>query len=631
LSRRDDNSGAPSGGIDAAGLRVEALAYRTDIVSDIALSVRPGRALGIVGESGCGKTTVALALLGLPRPGTGITSGSVTVADCDLLKLPEVELRRARGRLISFVPQNPSRALSPGMRIGRQLEEMLEVHTTLDADGRRRRIADALAACRLPQDAPFLHRYPHQLSGGQQQRVVIAMALVCRPDVIVMDEPTTGLDVITQAHLLQVLTDLRLHSKTTLVYISHDLGVVRNLVDRVAVMYGGRVIEEADVDDVFKEPLHPYTRRLLEAIPRVHGSRRRPRGMRGSAVEPWKRPPGCVFAPRCDFRIDDCDREMPRAEALDGRSVRCIRVTEVLRAATPTPTESLEPTDPRSADVNLLEVVELRAGYGAGRSLAAQGRTGPHIAVDGVSFEIQSGACLAVVGESGSGKTTVARCLAGLHAPSSGEIRFGGKLLAATARGRDPETRRLIQIVFQDPDSSLNPKMNVEQLVGRPLRLFFGLDRTARRAATLELLERVHLPASYARRFPRELSGGEKQRVALARALAAKPELLICDEVTSALDVVVQASILELLESLRRSLGMTMLFISHDLAVVRAISDKVVVMRQGAIREVGDAEQLFSHPTDGYTRELLRAVPDLRPHDYPPVKHSLAPIPESAS
>jgi peptide/nickel transport system ATP-binding protein len=607
-------------GLVVEGLRVDATDSQFDIVADVNFSVASGEAVGIVGESGSGKTTVAMALLGFSRRGTSVVAGSVSVDGTDLLALDESRLRAQRGRLISFVPQNPAKALSPAMRIGRQVAEMYEIHR---ADLGDDSLAAAWAGAQLTYSPEYAARYPHELSGGQMQRVAIAMALVSEPSVIVMDEPTTGLDVNTQARLLDVIRALRSERHTTIVYVSHDLAVVRNLVDRVVVMYGGRIVEEGAVDDIFHAPAHPYTRRLLEAIPRIHHRTGGLRGIPGTAVEPWNRPPGCPFAQRCDYRIDRCESEMPPVEPVgDSRhGVRCWVWRELGAggdaSADQTPLPAPERVRvPTAGGESLLSVRDLVAGYRGRRPSPWRARAWVP-AVSGATFEVRAGECLAVVGESGSGKTTLGRCLAGLHAPRSGEMEFGGLPLAAQAREREPAIRRRIQIVFQDPDSSLNPSMTVGTLIRRPLKQFFKLSRREETARVSELLETIRLPASMASRVPRELSGGEKQRVALARALAARPDLLICDEVTSALDVAVQANILELLGELRAATGMGILFITHDLAVVRAISDRVIVMHGGEVRETADREELFASPRDAYTRDLLAAVPDLRSDDYP--------------
>ncbi|MFN8224240.1 MAG: ABC transporter ATP-binding protein [Gaiellales bacterium] len=583
-----------------------------DIVADVSFVVPAGTVLGIVGESGSGKTTVAHALVGAAKAGTRIASGNVEVGGVDLLALNEDSLRAIRGRLISFVPQNQSRSLSPGMRVADQLREMIAVHAPgADADSMLKR---AWEGAQLPFEPEFLARYPHQLSGGQQQRVAIAMALVCEPRFMIMDEPTTGLDVLTQARLLDVVRGIRETRELGIVYISHDLGVVRSLVDEVAVMYGGRIVERASVEHLFTAPAHPYTRRLLEATPRLHRETDELRGIPGHAVEPSERPSGCAFAPRCEFRIEQCETDPPPlATRSSGRDVRCWRADELVGR------ESFASRERRrvpalKGHTPLLTVRDLVAGYGR---LKGRGGRAETLAVRGVSFDLSEGECVALVGESGSGKSTIARCIVGLHAPLSGEIAVGGTRLPGLAADRDTSLRQRIQIVFQDPDSSLNPSMSIGRILGRPLRQFSKLGRQAERQRIAELLEQVHLPPSMASRLPRELSGGQKQRVAIARALAADPRLLVCDEVTSALDVAVQASILELLEELRASIGMAVLFISHDLAVVRAISDVVVVLERGEIREVATRATLFSHPTADYTRRLLEAVPDLQDEDYP--------------
>ncbi|MDX6599649.1 MAG: peptide/nickel transport system ATP-binding protein ddpF [Gaiellales bacterium] len=602
--------------VSVSDLRVASLTHGVDIVADVSFEVAKGEALGVVGESGCGKTTMAMALLGYAKPGTRIAGGRVQLGDEDLLDARTRRLQQARGRSVSFVPQNPPKALSPGMRVGRQVAEMLAVHEFSEVDDH---VRAAFASAQLPTDPAFLRRYPHQLSGGQQQRVAIAIAFACKPDLIVMDEPTTGLDVITQARLLEVIAELR-GGDAAIVYVSHDLGVVRRLADRVIVMYGGSVVEEGTADEVFRNPRHPYTQRLLEAIPRVRGRAIRPVGIPGSAVEPWNRPHGCVFADRCDFVIEACRSERPALVGTqEGSLVRCSRlpyVDEYSRPKAVTLREARSEAPAASGDDARLVVRNLVAGYRGRGSWRGRVQTSL-VAVDDVSFELAAGRCLAVVGESGSGKTTLARCIAGLHAPISGDVLLDGAPLGTTSRERTRDERRGVQMVFQDPDSSLNPSMSVGQIIGRPVRQFHGLRGRAEAARVAELLELVRLPAAFRTRAPRTLSGGEKQRVALARALAAVPRVLVCDEVTSALDVAVQASMLELLDELRTSLQMSMLFISHDLAVVRTISDSVLVLESGHVREANATEPVFTAPSAPYTRALLDAIPDLRPDDYP--------------
>jgi peptide/nickel transport system ATP-binding protein len=606
-------------------LAVNGTAFAADIVADISFSVAGGETLALVGESGSGKTTVALALLGYAQPGTAITAGAVRIAGTDLLSLPPREQRAWRGRRISYVPQDPSTGLSPGMRVGEQVAEIVRLHLPEERSVAER-VRRAFERAQLPTGADFLRRYPHQLSGGQQQRVAIAMTLVCDPDVVVMDEPTTGLDVTTQARLLATVEELLSERDLAVVYVSHDLGVVRNLADRVAVMYGGRLLEEAPVEELFAEPRHPYTRRLLEAVPRVDAGQARSRGIPGSAVEPWNRPAGCPFAPRCDARIGVCTVEMPPPEVEANRVVRCWN-WQLPGSTRPLPllSEASGAPAPQRDGGPVLEVVGLSAGYGprdsrlrgAAQRLGVSSTSRGTLAVDDVSFSVGGGSCVAVVGESGSGKTTLLRTICGLHQPLAGEIRLRGNLLAAATRQRPLDVRRAVQLVPQNPYSSLNPKHTVGTIIGRPLRLFHGVRGRRASAEVARLLERVHLRPATAARYPRDLSGGEKQRVAIARALAAQPEILLCDEITAALDVAVQAGILDLILELRATSGTTVLFVTHDLAVVREISEHVIVMRQGRIREAAPAEAVFERPSDDYTRELLSAVPRFREHDYP--------------
>jgi oligopeptide/dipeptide ABC transporter ATP-binding protein len=499
------------------------------------------------------------------------------------------------------------------MRVGRQIAEMLDGQA--DGQALRDRVAAACQAAQLPFDAGMMRRYPHELSGGQQQRVAIAIALAAEPRVVVMDEPTTGLDVMVQSRLLEVIRRIRAETGTSIVYISHDLGVIRSLVDYVVVLYGGRIVEEGSVDEIFRSPAHPYTRRLIAAVPRIDGPRLPLRGIPGSAPQPSTRTPGCPFAPRCGLAIDQCEQQMPPPTSTPGGQVRCWRAGEPDPLET-APTASRAGPRDTSPTVELLKLTDLHATYRHKISLLRGSRDTMTVAVASLSLTIHDGECVALVGESGSGKTTIARCVAGLHKWSSGQMTFAGNPVPANPRKRGSALRRSIQMVFQDPDGSLNPRMQVSELIGRPLTRNFNLAPRARTARVTELLDLVHLPVSYLHRYPSELSGGEKQRVALARALGARPRLLVCDEITSALDVAVQASILELLMELRGELAMAILFISHDLAVVRAISDRVVVLRAGVVRESRPTDELFSAPQDPYTSELLAAVPDLLPEDY---------------
>ncbi|HEY7731778.1 MAG TPA: ABC transporter ATP-binding protein [Gaiellaceae bacterium] len=579
------------------GLRVE-LASTAAVVDDVSLHVAPGEALGLVGESGSGKTTTALALLGFARPGVRIVAGEVEVAGRAVPPDDERAARALRGSRVGYVPQDPGNSLNPALRIGASIQDVLDEHVR--SAPRARDVPAALASVHLPGDSAFARRFPHQLSGGQQQRVTIAMALACEPPLVVLDEPTTGLDVVTQARVLDELRRLRAERGLSLVYVSHDLAVVSQIADRLAVLYAGRVIEEGPVVEVLSRPRHPYTRGLVASIP-DHVVPRRLRSMPGVAVGVGERPPGCAFAPRCPQRRERCERELPELEPIgDGREVRCFE----WRATPATVFEPpAVPTPSGAVGEALLRVESLAAEH--------RGRHETTVAAHEVSFEIPPGGCVALVGESGSGKTTIARCIAGLHTPSGGRILLDGVPLAARAARRPVDARRRIQIVFQNPYDSLNPRHRVADSIARPARVLRGLGRQQAAGAVAELLERVRLPTRVAARFPGELSGGERQRVAIARALAAGPDLLICDEITSALDVSVQAAVLELLAELRGELGVAVLFISHDLGVVASVADRVLVLERGAVCEQGRVADVLARPQHPYTQALLDAAPRL--------------------
>jgi peptide/nickel transport system ATP-binding protein len=583
-------------------LRVSDLRVELDdgapIVESVSLMLEPGRVLGLVGESGSGKSTVALALLGFARRGARIAGGSVRIDGRELVGLPEAELRSLRGQLVSYVPQEPAAALNPSVRIGDQIAGIVREHT-----GRRPSEAEvgrAFAAVELPGTRDFQRRFPHQLSGGQQQRVTIAASLVCSPRLVVMDEPTTGLDVVTQGHILDEIARLRQETGVGIVYVSHDLAVVGAIADRIAVMYGGQVVEEGPAAAVLGSARHPYTQGLLASVPDHLEPRRLP-GIPGVAVSVRGRPRGCPFAARCPQRVALCEQAMPPLE--DVEPLHTVRCHEWRR--TPTQLHPGTPLVPRNADADapVLSVAGLWAHYRTALTETA--------AVRGVAFAIAHGETLALVGESGSGKTTIARCIAGLHAPSAGTIDLHGVPLARSARQRSREARRAIQIIFQNPYESLNPRQRVGETVAYPARQLLGLSRKEAAARAQELLARVRLPVAMADRYPHELSGGERQRVAIARALAPEPDLLICDEVTSALDVSVQAAVLDLLAELGDDLNVAMLFITHDLGVVASIADRVLVLEHGVVCEEGSVSRVLHSPTDAYTRTLVAAAPRL--------------------
>jgi len=586
--------------LEVVDLRVEIdHGNHEDIVDGISFRVAAGEVLGLVGESGSGKTTVGLAVLGHTRRGARVARGEVRIEGRDILPLPALERQHLRGKLVSYVPQDPASSLNPALKIETQLDETLSAHGFGSSDAERRaRIVEALAEVLLPSDETFLRRYPHQLSGGQQQRVALAMAFANRPRVIVLDEPTTGLDVTTQAHVLATVRDLCSAHGVAAVYVSHDLAVVATLADRVAVMYGGRIAELGPTATLFRQAAHPYTRRLVEAIPEMSGQHALV-GIPGTAPRPGHRPSGCFFAPRCAYVQDECTTAEPPLERVsDEHEVRCIRHAAVLRdaatariAATPRPEIGVEDA--------LVAVIGVNASYGTRQVL------------HNVELVVRPRECLALVGESGSGKTTLARCVAGLHTSYTGQVSFRGKELPAGSRSRDADTRREIQYVFQSPYNSLNPRKTIAQIIEQPLRHFFSIGGSDGRGRVRGALDRVQLSTTCLDRYPHQLSGGERQRVAIARALVAEPQLLVCDEVTSALDVSVQAAIIDVLAELQRELHIGLLFVTHNLALIRTLSQEVAVMSEGRIVERGRVDDILDAPKADYTKKLLSDTPSL--------------------
>jgi peptide/nickel transport system ATP-binding protein len=593
---------AAAGSTTAAptAVRVEDLEISTSkgtvVIAGVSFEIAAGEVLGLVGESGSGKTTVGLALLGHSRRGLEITGGAVMLGDKDILRMNDAELRRLRGDLVSYVPQDPASSLNPALRIGIQLREVLEAHSFKgDHD---ERIAEMMREVALSDDPTYLRRYSHQLSGGQQQRVGLAMAFATRPRLIVLDEPTTGLDVTTQATVLSTVRELAAAHDVAALYVSHDLAVVAAVARRVAVMYAGRVVELGLAEELFESSAHPYTRRLVGAIPRLAGGRSLV-GIPGHAPSPGRRPPGCAFAPRCTMHIPECDVEVPPlAPVASGHSARCIRALEVVKQTQARVGDPVDIAHP-DADSAVLTLENVVARYGKIEVLHS------------INLTLDQHECLAVVGESGSGKTTTARSIAGLHRDWTGSIRLGDKELETAARSRSTETRRQIQYIFQNPYGSLNPRKTVGETVGQPLAVF-GLAKGREAEDRVgEMLEQVSLSASYANRFPDQLSGGERQRVAIARGLISSPSILVCDEVTSALDVSVQAAIVELLGQLQRDLGLSMVFVTHNLPLVRSIAQKVAVLSEGSIVEYGETAQMLADPQQPYTQQLIANTPSL--------------------
>jgi peptide/nickel transport system ATP-binding protein len=582
--------------VQVSDLVVEISATGTPVVTGVSFGLAAGQVLGLVGESGCGKTTLALALLGHARRGLRIGGGSVTIGGTNLLGLRRPELERLRGRLVSYVPQDPASALNPGRRVGMQLREMLTVHQPdLPAPEVQARLLGVLADVGLSQGESLLSRFPHQLSGGQQQRIAIAMALVNRPALIVMDEPTTGLDVTTQAHVLDTVAEVCRTQSAAVVYVSHDLAVISSLADDVAVMYAGRMAEAGPASVVLRHPSHPYVTGLLRAVPDP-GKHNRLSGIPGQAPEPAARPAGCAFASRCPLAIDICRAvDPPPVAGAGGHLSWCHRAGE----ARMTSADDAEVTAVRGRQSNgpepLLTVSDLNASYGGTPVL------------EDVSLRIERGRCLAVVGESGSGKTTLARSIAGLHPEHGGTVKLNGQVLGRGAAQRTDRQRLAVQYVFQNPYGSLNPRRNIRRILEQPLR---HLPPGSQRDPLTRVLDRVSLSPSVLERYPHQLSGGQRQRVAIARALIVEPELLVCDEVTSALDVSVQAVIMRLLDDLRQE-GLAMLFVTHNLGLIRSIAQDVAVMASGKIVEYGAAPDVLAQPSSPEAAALLAALPRL--------------------
>jgi peptide/nickel transport system ATP-binding protein len=589
--------------LEVSGLTIHTTDGASVIVDDLSFKIAAGEVCGLVGESGSGKTSAALALLGYARAGLRITGGTVRINGIDILDLSPRKLREARGSVVSYVPQDPGTALDPAFRVGDELRETLKAHRPdLSKEAINSRVTNALCAVGLSDVAGVVQSYPHQLSGGQQQRVAIAMAFLCDPALIVLDEPTTGLDVTIQKQVLDTLRAMCEESGAAALYVSHDLAVVAEVAQSLIVLYAGRAVEVGPSADLFSDPKHPYLFGLLEAVP-VRDRPARLQGIPGLPPRPSRRGPGCDFAPRCAFREAKCDKPIDLVP-IGGRAVRCARVVpegpELVHAG-----RQLLASAPKTRIAKedaVLCVSDLVAAYGHKEVLHS------------VGLSVGPRECVAVVGESGSGKTTLARCIGGLHTAWKGQISFAGQQLTPGVRKRSVEQLRGIQYVFQNPYAALNPRWSIMEIIDRPLAHFDrSLSRTERRAAVVDVIEAVSLSREALGCHPSELSGGERQRVAIARALVVGPSVLVCDEVTSALDVSVQATIVELLRRLQDERGLSLLFITHDLTLVRSIAQGVAVVSEGRVVEAGPVERVMAAPEHPYTIGLMNNVPTLPP------------------
>ena len=613
-------------GLQAIDLQVEleAEAGVVRALDGVRLSIERGETFALVGESGCGKSMTALALMRLLPENGRIAGGQVRLGDLDVLGLPESAMRSVRGARIGMIFQEPSTSLNPVMRVGDQIVEAIETHTPLRGAAARAKAIEWLGRVGIPEPERRIDEYPFRLSGGQKQRVMIAMTLAAEPDFLVADEPTTALDVTIQAQILQLLRTLQREQKMGLLLITHDLGVVAGMAQRVALMYVGQIIEVAPADEFFAAPLHPYARALLRALPDA-GRRGQPLEAIAGTVPPlWTEFQGCRFAPRCSQALPACTNVAPALFDLGAqRQVRCLlhapgAETASVGKGRPVVAATDAQPDDRPAATPLLQVQALSVAFPIRQGLL-QRATGAFQAVKDLGFDVARGRTLALVGESGCGKTTVGKAIVQLlrsQASIEGRAMLEGRNLSELQGEALLAARRDVQIIFQDPFASLNPRMRVFDLIEEGLQALHPQMSAQQRRQRIEgLSERVGLGKSALERFPHEFSGGQRQRIAIARALAVQPKLVICDEPTSALDVSVQAQILNLLRELQRDMGLSYLFITHNIGVVEYIADKVAVMRGGAIVEQGGSNAVLRHPRHAYTRELLAAVPRLSLRD----------------
>ncbi len=587
------------------------------VLRNIDIAVRRGESLGLVGESGSGKSTLALAMMGYLKRGLRVIGGGTHFAGLDMFALSRKELEGIRGGRLALIPQNSGQSLTPTLKIGAQLSEALRLHSKLPEAEHSARVVQLLEQVRLPDPSAIAGRYPHELSGGQQQRAAIAIALAGEPEALLLDEPTTGLDVTTQAHILELLRDLAAETGMAMVYVSHDLGAIARVCDRVVVMYAGEAVLEGPVREVLRNPAHPYARGLLASIPKLTDARL-PMALEGRPPPPGQAGDGCAFVDRCAIATDVCRASRPAlATSPSGARVRCHHADRADSLPTRSPADAAPRVIAEDAILSLgdLSISYARPGF-LDQILGRKPATTP--TVDGITIELEKGETLGLVGESGSGKSTILKAVAGLLPPAGGRIELAGDgVLPPLVDTRRPDQLRRVQLIFQNPDESLNPRQTIAEILAQPLKLYFGLSGEALRQRTEDLLESVRLGAHYMDRLPSQLSGGEKQRVAVARAFAAEPDLVLCDEVTSALDVSVQAAVLDLLDQLRRSRNTAYVFVSHDLAVVRALSDRVAVLYQGRLCEIGPAAAVYAAPSHPYTEVLLGAVLEPDPDTAP--------------
>jgi peptide/nickel transport system ATP-binding protein len=602
-------------------VRELAISYKTrrgqvPAVRDVTFDILRGEAHGIEGESGCGKSTVAFGIVSFLGRNGRIVGGRILFQGQELVGRSEEELRRIRGDRIAMVYQDPMQALNPSMRLGDQMTEVLTTHRGLKLEAARERCLEMLDRVYMPDPANVMQRYPHQISGGQQQRVVIAIALLNDPALLIMDEPTTALDVTVEAAVLDLIAELQRTFDTAIMYISHNLGVVARVSSKVGVMYAGEMVERAVVERIFIRPFHPYTQGLIRCVPRLGMDKRSSHlyPIRGRVPSPSNLPPGCIFEPRCDYARADCSQKKPPLREIEpGHWVRCFHAEEIAQTEWQVPADLAEQlARPAGYDPNaepILRITGARTYYRVPSKKLLTRKKLYVKAVDDVSLEVRKGQALGIVGESGCGKSTLVKTIIGMEKPTGGQFDFMGMDVSVPVSKRDLALIRELQMVFQNPDSTLNPSFTVANQIARPLIRFKTVPRDQVESQVLRLLQMMKLDERYLDRLPRQLSGGEKQRVGIARAIAGQPELVLCDEPVSALDVSVQAAVLNLLMEIQAELGSTMIFIAHDLSVVRFFCDHIAVMYLGQIAEVGPAEAIYAPPYHPYTEALLSAVP----------------------
>ncbi|MCP4402945.1 MAG: ABC transporter ATP-binding protein [bacterium] len=583
-------------------------------VNSISYALNEGESMAIVGESGSGKSVGVHSVMGLvPTPPGRVERGEVLYNGQDLLRLSQEAMRSVRGKEIAMIFQDPMTSLNPVLTIGLQITEVLQEHLKLSRQQANKRTAELLAMVGIPNAEDRLKDYPHQFSGGQRQRIGIAMALACDPALLIADEPTTALDVTVQAQIMELASELKQKLGMAIIWITHDLGVVAGLVEKVFVMYAGCIVEMAPVRQLYKETSHPYTLGLLESIPTLEATEERLIPIEGNPPDLLKEPVSCPFAPRCRFAVERCWQEIPPLQNVGTEHFSACWFWEEARKYQPEQEKVmigvvLPKREPSSDEEILVQVRELKKHFPIMRGIIKR-QVGAVKAVDGVTFDIKKGETLGLVGESGCGKSTTGQTILRLLTPTDGEVIFDGQDIAQLDKERLRQTRRHMQMVFQDPYASLNPRMTVGTIISEPLWIHGFGDRNRRIARVKELLDLVGLNPNFVNRFPHEFSGGQRQRIGIARALATNPSFIVADEPIAALDVSIQAQVVNLLDDLRKELGLTYLFIAHDLSMVRYISDRVAVMYLGRIAELGLQNDVYEHPLHPYTQALLSANP----------------------